>query len=71
MLDRRLDDPTSVEPATFLNLEAMVSTASDLLEPVDWRNVDDVAEAVDRTVERATRDRRVDQRLEKLSGDAR
>jgi hypothetical protein len=68
MLADRLEDPTDVEPATFLNLEAMVSTASDLLEPVDWRKVEDVAQAVDRTVERATQDRRVSERLEELAG---
>ncbi len=67
MLADRLEDPTTVEPATFLNLEAMVSTASDLLEPVDWQNVDDVAGAVERTVERASQDRRVSDRLEKLA----
>ncbi len=68
LIGRAVDEPATVPAATFLNLEVLVSTATDLLEPVDWRRVETVGEAVERTVETSRHDPRVSARLERLGG---
>lgn len=66
-LYEQLDAPTSLSPATYLNLQAIASTAIDLLDPVRRRDGEAPPDLVDRAEGRLREDPRFSERLEALS----
>ena len=66
VLSERVGDRSSVPPAVFLNLEAIASTATDLLQPIDWRGGKSVETVVEKVVARIAEDPRFAETLERL-----
>ncbi|MFB6350434.1 MAG: hypothetical protein ABEN55_19445 [Bradymonadaceae bacterium] len=66
ILEQKLDDPSTVPPAAFLNLEAVVSTATDLLNPVNWRGAESIDAVVATIVDRIAEDPRFANTLKTL-----
>ena len=66
VLSERVGDLSSVPPAVFLNLEAIASTATDLLQPIDWRGGKSVEAVVEKVVARIAEDPRFSETLERL-----
>jgi hypothetical protein len=63
----RVDRPESLSSATYLNLQAIASTAIDLLDPVRRREGESPDDLVDRAEGRLREDPRFSERLERLS----
>lgn len=55
--------------AGYLNLQAIASTAVDLLDPVQWQHVESLDVVARRMEETMAADRRLQAELERLSGD--
>jgi len=66
VLHDEIGDPTEVPPAAFLNLEAVASTATDLLAPVDWRGAESIAAVVENIEARIREDPRFANTLESV-----
>lgn len=66
VLEQRLGDLSAVSPAVFLNLEAVASTATDLLDPIDWRDAESIASVVEKVETRIAGDSRFTETLERL-----